>query len=88
MNKEFLTLDDIKVGDRVKTNQLDNIYGVYILISNLVKLDNGRSEGIIEYIGKEKNKVMKDVYEECRKRDGRKPMIYINTYLEDGVYSV
>lgn len=80
MEKEFLTLEDIKVGDRVDTGRLLRIYNTYILLSNTY-VDNNTSftNGIVEYIG-EKNQNMLDVYNNCVKKYGRRPMVIHNEY--------
>ena len=81
MNKEYLSLDDIKVGDKVDIGKISRIYNTYILLSNTY-IDNETSftNGIIEYIG-EKNQDMLDIYNNCMKKYGRRPMIIYNEYI-------
>lgn len=78
----------LQVGERVTTYQLSGVYDTYILLSNTKLLDDGSTEGTIEYIGKEQNEEMLKVFNNCIERYGRRPMIYAQANLPDGVYSL
>ncbi|MBQ8327966.1 MAG: hypothetical protein IJX86_12965 [Lachnospiraceae bacterium] len=88
MQGRYLKLEEIKVGDRVNTYQLANIYDTYILLSNTQIQEDGSTEGTIEFIGKVQNQKMRDILNMCKTRDGKKPMIYAHKQMENGAYSL
>lgn len=81
-------LQKFKVGDTVNTYQLAGIYDTYILLSNTELQEDGSTQGVIEYIGKEQTPEMKEVLNKCKVRDSKKPMIYAQKKIVDGVYSL
>lgn len=79
---------NIKVGQRVNTYQLAEVYDTYILLSNTVLLDDGSTEGTIEFVGKQQNKEMLNISNMCKERDGKKPFVFAQRKLENGAYSL
>lgn len=84
----MLTIDDLKIGMLVNTNQLTNIYDTYILLSQTKLNSDGSTSGIIEFIGKKQTQEMLDIVNKCKRLYGRKPMVFAQKYLPDGVYSL
>lgn len=85
-----LKLEDLYVGMKVNTMQLSNIYDTYILLSQteLSSKNDGSTTGVIEFIGHKQTSEMKEVFDNCIEKYGKRPMIYAHTKLDDGVYSV
>jgi hypothetical protein len=77
MIDKLLNLEDIKVGMKVNTMQLINIYDTYVLLGDLHYYDNGKIEGTIVAISKEKNKHLLDVSNMCKEKYGEGPFIHI-----------
>lgn len=82
------TLDTLKVGMIVNTMQIHGIYDTYILIANQHLDENGFNTGEVVYIGEKQTKEMKDIFDKCTVRYGKRPMVYAQKRLEDGVYSL
>lgn len=89
MNTE-LKLEDLYIGMKVNTMQLSNIYDTYILLSQakLSSKNDGSTDGVIEFIGNNQTSEMKEAFDRCLKKYGKRPMIYAHTKLDDGVYSI
>lgn len=85
-----LKLSDLCIGMKVNTMQLSDIYDTYILLSQteLSNKNDGSTDGIIEFISKKQTTEMKEAFDKCIAKYGRRPMIYAHTRLEDGIYSV
>lgn len=83
-----LKLEDLKIGMRVKTSQISNIYNTYIILSQTKLNDDGTTSGTIEFISTVQNKEMVEVINMCKEKYGKKPMIYAHANIPDGVYSV
>lgn len=82
------TLDNLRLGMIVNTSQLSNIYNTYILIANQHTDVNGLNTGEIVFIGDKQTKEMKDILDSCTKKFGKRPMIYAQRNIDNGVYSI
>lgn len=82
--------EDLHIGMKVNTMQLSNIYDTYILLSQteLSNKNDGSTDGIVEFISDRQTPEMKDVFDKCIAKYGRRPMIYAHTKLDDGIYSI
>jgi len=83
-----LKLDDLKIGMVVNTVQLHTIYDTYIVVANQQPAENGFCTGEIVFFGSKHTKEMKDIMDECTKKYGKRPMIYGQSNLDDGEYSL
>lgn len=83
-------LEDLSIGMKVNTMQLSDIYDTYILLSQteLSDKNDGSTDGIIEFIGPKQTIEMKEAFDKCIEKYGKRPMIYAHTKLDDGVYSI
>lgn len=84
MDDKKYALNELKVGMIVNTTQLHNIYDTYILIANQHLDKNGFNTGEIVFIGKKQTREMKEIFEACTQKYGKRPMIYAQRNLEDG----
>lgn len=77
--KEY-TLDTLKLGMRVHTGQLKNIYYTYILLANpiLIELGNNTTElaGTIVYIGDNQNKELLKAWDKYTIKNRRPCKVY------------
>ena len=83
-----MKLEDLKIGMRVDTYQLSDIYDTYILLSQTELKPDGSTSGIIEFIGQKQTQEMLDIVNKCKAKYGRKPMVFAQKYLPNGVYSL
>lgn len=90
MDGKSYKLSDLHVGMQVNTMQLSNIYDTYILLSQtkLSDKNDGSTDGIIEFIGHKQTSEMKEVFDRCTSKYGKRPMIYAHTRLDNGAYSI
>lgn len=83
-----LKLEELKVGMRVRTYQLEDIYEVYILMTDITNgIYDGMfryTEGTIVFIGNEQNKEYNRLFNSIQS-EGKSPCIVINipTGFED-----
>lgn len=79
-------LEDLKIGMRVHTKQLEDIYYTYILIANPILIDIGDNNlafaGTIVYIGKEQNEELLNAWNKYTINKGRPCKIYNIPNLE------
>ncbi len=88
MKDKSYKLSDLHVGMQVSTYELSNIYNVYILLSQTQINEDGSTSGKIEFIGSKQSQEMLDIFNRCKEKYGKKPMIFCQAYLPDGVYSL
>lgn len=88
MNNKLLDISDLHVGMKVNTYELSKIFDTYILLSQTRLKDDGSTEGVIEFIGKKQTQEMLDVFNKCKEKYGRRPMIYAHKNMPDGVYNL
>lgn len=90
MKEKQYTLEELKLGIRVKTSQLSNIYDTYILMKDVEDSKNSKgyytTEGTIVFIGHEQNKDYAKAYKD-NTVDGWTPGVFIQRHdVIDGVY--
>ena len=56
--------------------------------TELSSKNDGSTDGTVEFIGTKQTPEMKDAFDKCIAKYGRRPMIYAHTKLDDGVYSI
>lgn len=78
MYEQDYTLEDLKVGMTVSTEQITRIYDTYILLENTKLLGNGFASGKIIYIGKAQTQEMREAYYKSVKKYGDSPMVCIH----------
>ena len=88
MSGKSYKLSDLQVGMSVTTYQLSNIHNIYILLSQTHLNEDGSTTGTIEFIGGKQSQEMLDIFNACKEKYGKNPMIFCQSNLPDGVYSV
>lgn len=88
MDGKSYKLSDLQVGMHVTTYQLSDICNVYILLSQTQINEDGSTTGVIEFIGEKQSQEMLNVFNKCKEKYGKKPMIFCQPNLPDGVYSI
>lgn len=88
MSVKAYKLSDLAVGMCVTTYELSDICNTYILLSQTHLNEDGSTSGIIEFIGKQQSQEMLNAFNKCIEKYGKKPMIFCQSRLPDGVYSI
>lgn len=86
--KSYDTSEELEKGQEINTAQISKIFDTYIIISNEKLEEDGTTTGIIEFVGKKQTQEMKDVVKKCIQQNGKKPFIFAQRNLQDGVYSL